>query len=107
MLNNDNDQMEWLVFLECMAWGSTGVLCLIEGGIPRSYSLSYQAGAAARPGDGEFTIVQISDGRRELDVDTPLWSIYPDRSWNTDDGAQALSYLQRFGSVTVLKGYIH
>ena len=27
--------------------------------------------------------------------------------WGTDDGVQALSYLRRFGSVTVLNGHIH
>lgn len=37
----------------------------------------------------------------------PLWSIYPDWGWATEDSAQALSYLKRFGSVTVLNGHIH
>ncbi len=37
----------------------------------------------------------------------PLWSVYPDWGWGTDDGAQALAYLKRFGSVTVLNGHIH
>jgi 3',5'-cyclic-AMP phosphodiesterase len=37
----------------------------------------------------------------------PLWNIYPDWGWGTDDSAQALSYLKRFGSVTVLNGHIH
>jgi len=37
----------------------------------------------------------------------PLWAVYPDWGWGTDDGAQALSYLKRFGSVTVLNGHIH
>jgi len=37
----------------------------------------------------------------------PLWSVYPQWGWGTDDGAQALSLLKRFGSVTVLNGHIH
>ena len=37
----------------------------------------------------------------------PLWSIYPDWGWGTDDSEQALSYTKRFGSVTVLNGHIH
>jgi len=37
----------------------------------------------------------------------PLWAIYPDWGWGTDDSAQALSYMKRFGSVTVLNGHIH
>ena len=37
----------------------------------------------------------------------PLWSIYPEWGWATQDSEQALSYLKRFGSVTVLNGHIH
>jgi Icc protein len=37
----------------------------------------------------------------------PLWMVYPDWGWGTEDGAQALGYLKRFGSVTVLNGHIH
>jgi 3',5'-cyclic-AMP phosphodiesterase len=37
----------------------------------------------------------------------PLWTVYPTWGWGTGDGAQALSYLRRFGSVTVLNGHIH
>jgi 3',5'-cyclic AMP phosphodiesterase CpdA len=37
----------------------------------------------------------------------PLWSVYPQWGWGTDDSAQALSYLKRFASVTVLNGHIH
>jgi 3',5'-cyclic AMP phosphodiesterase CpdA len=37
----------------------------------------------------------------------PLWSVYPEWGWGTDDATQALSYLKGFGSVTVLNGHIH
>src|ERR1700760_2884136 len=37
----------------------------------------------------------------------PLWSVYPDWGWGTEDSAQALGFLKRFGSVTVLNGHIH
>jgi Icc protein len=37
----------------------------------------------------------------------PLWTVYPEWGWGTQDSAQALSYLKRFGSVTVLNGHIH
>jgi 3',5'-cyclic AMP phosphodiesterase CpdA len=37
----------------------------------------------------------------------PLWSVYPKWGWGTEDSEQALSYLKRFGSVTVLNGHIH
>jgi len=32
----------------------------------------------------------------------PLWSVYPEWGWGTEDSAQALAYLKKFGSVTVL-----
>jgi len=37
----------------------------------------------------------------------PLWTVYADWGWGTDDGLQALNLLKRFGSVTVLNGHIH
>jgi hypothetical protein len=37
----------------------------------------------------------------------PLWTIYPEWGWGTEDSARALTYLKRFGSVTVLNGHIH
>src|SRR6201981_1133563 len=37
----------------------------------------------------------------------PLWAVYPEWGWGTDDGERALGYLKRFGSVTVLNGHIH
>ena len=37
----------------------------------------------------------------------PLWAVYPQWGWGTRDSARALSYLKRFGSVSVLNGHIH
>ena len=37
----------------------------------------------------------------------PMWSLYPQWGWATDDAPQALGYLKRFGSVTILNGHIH
>ena len=37
----------------------------------------------------------------------PLWTIAPEWGWGTEDSAQALALLARFGSVTVLNGHIH
>jgi 3',5'-cyclic AMP phosphodiesterase CpdA len=37
----------------------------------------------------------------------PLWTIYQPWGWGTGDADQAMSYLKRFGSVTVLNGHIH
>jgi len=37
----------------------------------------------------------------------PLWAVYPQWGWGTQDSEQALGYLRRFGSVSVLNGHIH
>ena len=37
----------------------------------------------------------------------PLWEVYPQWGWGTQDAVQALGYFKRFGSVTVLNGHIH
>jgi 3',5'-cyclic AMP phosphodiesterase CpdA len=37
----------------------------------------------------------------------PLFAMYPDWGWGTDDAGQALSYLSRFSSVTCLNGHVH
>ena len=37
----------------------------------------------------------------------PLWSLYPQWGWGTEDAEPALALLRRFGSVTVLNGHIH
>jgi 3',5'-cyclic AMP phosphodiesterase CpdA len=37
----------------------------------------------------------------------PMWSVYDPWGWGTGDAGQAMAYLKRFGSVTVLNGHIH
>jgi 3',5'-cyclic AMP phosphodiesterase CpdA len=37
----------------------------------------------------------------------PLWAVYPEWGWATEDSEQALGFAKRFGSVTVLNGHIH
>jgi hypothetical protein len=37
----------------------------------------------------------------------PLWTVYAEWGWGTDDAGEALKLLARFGSVTVLNGHIH
>ncbi|HWY63177.1 MAG TPA: metallophosphoesterase [Rhizomicrobium sp.] len=37
----------------------------------------------------------------------PMWTIYEPWGWGTGDSDRAMSYLRRFGSVTVLNGHIH
>jgi Icc protein len=37
----------------------------------------------------------------------PLFAMYPDWGWGTDDAAQVLQLLRRFSSVTCLNGHVH
>jgi 3',5'-cyclic-AMP phosphodiesterase len=37
----------------------------------------------------------------------PLYAVYPDWGWTTDDFSELLTMLRRFDSVTVLNGHIH
>jgi len=37
----------------------------------------------------------------------PLYPLFPEWGWGTNDGIQALALLRRFGSVTALNGHIH
>jgi 3',5'-cyclic-AMP phosphodiesterase len=37
----------------------------------------------------------------------PLWTVYAEWGWGTDDATEAMKLLARFGSVTVLNGHIH
>jgi Icc protein len=244
LFDHNHDGVDRRGFLKCMAWAGTGVLCVLQGGVLRSYSLS--GSHAAKAAKGELSFVQISDshmgfnkpanpdvtttlqaaiakinalptapefmlhtgdishlskpeqfdtldqilksatpkdvffvpgehdvldddgkqyreryGRNTqgdgwysfekkgvhfiglvnvmnlkagglgalgaeqlawLEADTkhlskstpvivfahiPLWNVYPEWGWGTEDSGQALSYLKRFGSVTVLNGHIH
>lgn len=64
---------------------------------------------------GEDQLVWLKDDVSSLSSSTPivvfahvpLWSIYPQWGWGTQDAERALGYLKRFGSVTVLNGHIH
>jgi 3',5'-cyclic-AMP phosphodiesterase len=60
--DHNHDGIDRRGFLKCMAWAGTGALCVMQGGVLKSYSMS-------RPGDlgaqgitpGELTFAQISD----------------------------------------------
>jgi 3',5'-cyclic AMP phosphodiesterase CpdA len=64
---------------------------------------------------GQEQLAWLADNVKGLSSSTPvvvfahipLWTIYADWGWGTEDGAQALALLRRFGSVTVLNGHIH
>src|SRR6266850_5774421 len=60
--DHNHDGVDRRGFLKCMAWAGTGALCVMQGGVLKSYSLSKrsdldQSAVAA----GELSFVQISD----------------------------------------------
>src|SRR5271170_5594657 len=48
-------------FLKCMAWAGTGALCVMQGGVLKSYALGTAGSRAAKASAGELSFVQISD----------------------------------------------
>jgi Icc protein len=56
---HDPDGVDRRGFLRCMAWAGTGALCIVKGGVLKSYSLSALPTDAAHA--GELSFVQISD----------------------------------------------
>jgi 3',5'-cyclic-AMP phosphodiesterase len=211
--NLNQDGIDRRGFLKCMAWAGTGTVCIMQGGVLKSYAFRdpHALPAAARQGD--FAFAQISDSHIGFDkaanpdvtatlrqaiakinalpdrvffvpgehdvlndngeqyrarygkgtrgdgwqsfdhkgvhflglvnvmnlkagglgslgaaqlawlkqdlkslkhstpvvvfAHIPLWSVYPQWGWATDDSEQALGLLKKFGSVSVLNGHIH
>ena len=60
--DHNNDGVDRRGFLKCMAWAGTGALCIMQGGVLKSFSLSQlsQMGSKAASA-GELSFVQISD----------------------------------------------
>jgi Icc protein len=75
--------------------------------------LNLQAGGLGQLGDEQLEWLEADV--KDLGSSTPivvfahipLWAVYPQWGWGTSDSEQALGYLKRFGSVTVLNGHIH
>ena len=75
--------------------------------------LNLQAGGLGQLGDDQLEWLEADV--KDLGSSTPivvfahipLWAVYPQWGWGTSDSEQALGYLKRFGSVTVLNGHIH
>jgi 3',5'-cyclic-AMP phosphodiesterase len=75
--------------------------------------LDFKAGGEGALGPEQFAWLKADLAARSastpivLFTHIPLWSLYPTWGWNTDESAQVLALVRRFGSVTVLNGHIH
>src|SRR5258705_6005222 len=63
--DHNNDGIDRRGFLKCMAWAGTGALCVMEGGILKSYSLSRVGEISAKEMAGGITL--------KLTNATPIW----------------------------------
>jgi plastocyanin len=75
--------------------------------------LNLKAGGLGSLGGDQLAWLKKDVGRLSastpivLFAHVPLWTVYPEWGWGTEDSEQALSLVRRFGSVTVLNGHIH
>src|SRR5271169_4042999 len=60
LFDPNHDGIDRRGFLKCMAWAGTGALCVLEGGVLKSYGLDDPA-HIAKAAKGELRFVQISD----------------------------------------------
>src|SRR5580700_2356928 len=60
-VDHNHDGVDRRGFLKCMAWAGTGTICLMSGGVLKSYSLSRLAELDPSQMKGELSFAQISD----------------------------------------------
>src|SRR6204780_2144402 len=58
--DHNQDGIDRRGFLTCMAWAGTGALCVMQGGVLKSYSMS-RISELGPKASGELSFVQISD----------------------------------------------
>ncbi len=59
--NHNHDGIDRRGFLECMAWAGTGAVCVLSGGVLKSYALSDVLTQKVGNLTGDLSFVQISD----------------------------------------------
>ncbi|MGA9889682.1 MAG: hypothetical protein WBQ31_19425, partial [Candidatus Acidiferrales bacterium] len=59
--NLDHDGVDRRGFLKCMAWAGTGALCVMQGGVLKSFALTDVLQQKVGHFKGDLSFVQISD----------------------------------------------
>ena len=61
LYDHNHDGINRRGFLKCMAWAGTGTLCVMQGGVLKSYALNRLPDPKSAAAAGELSFVQISD----------------------------------------------
>src|SRR5271168_2235090 len=61
LYDHNHDGIDRRGFLKCMAWAGTGTLCVMQGGVLKSFALDRGSDPRAAAAKGELSFVQISD----------------------------------------------
>jgi 3',5'-cyclic AMP phosphodiesterase CpdA len=75
--------------------------------------VNLKAGGLGHLGEEQLAWLQDDLGGRSSSMPIvvfahiPLWTVYPNWGWGTEDAGRALDIIKRFGSVTILNGHIH
>src|SRR5437764_11067607 len=59
--DHNHDGVDRRGFLRCMAWAGTGALCLVQGGVLKSYALGSHNHSKKLHAVGDLSFAQISD----------------------------------------------
>src|SRR5260370_32805964 len=61
LYDHNHDGIDRRGFLKCMAWAGTGALCVMSGGVLKSYRPSRLPEVSSQNATGGLSIVQITD----------------------------------------------
>src|SRR5438552_17727023 len=64
--DHNHDGIDRRGFVKCMAWAGTGSLCVMSGGVLKSYSLSRLPETSSKEEMGALSAVQTSDRHKGL-----------------------------------------
>src|SRR5439155_430507 len=130
------DRLDRRGFLQCMAWTGSALVWTSAGGVLSSRMIRAAEAADTAPGGFSFVQISDTHlgfkgqgmgglGQDQIEwlekdlaplaastpivifAHVPLWAVYPQWGWVTEDAERALTNVKRFGSVTVLNGHIH
>jgi len=65
--NLNDDGIDRRGFLKCMAWAGTGTLCVMQGGVLKSFAFGHPGNTDKAATQGDFAFAQISDSHIGFD----------------------------------------